>query len=75
MEKSNMIHYKALLPALNNVIDTNDYCCKMKPDGNTNIPWELHGYSDADYARNNDNRRSFTRYIVIIIGAVIHLRL
>ena len=46
----------------------------MKPDGNIKVPWELHGYSDAEYARDNDSRKSVTGYIVLINGAVINWR-
>ena len=43
----------------------------MKPDRNINGPWELRGYSDADYAGNNDTRKIMTGYIVLINGAVM----
>ena len=69
-----MIHYKALLRAIKYTIDTKDYCCQMKPDGNINEPWELSGYSDADYTGDNDTRKSVTGYIVLINGAVIDWR-
>ena len=46
----------------------------MKPDGNINGPWELHGFSDADYTGDNDNRKIVTGYIVLINGAVINWR-
>ena len=29
----------------------------MKLDRNINGPWEIHGYSDADYAGDNENRK------------------
>ena len=38
-----------------------------KPDRNINGTWELHGYSDADYAGDNDTQKSVTVYIVLIM--------
>ena len=29
----------------------------MKPDIKTNGPWELYGYSDADYTGDNDTMK------------------
>ena len=54
IEKVNMTHYKALLRAINYLIDTEDYFYQMKPYGNINRPWELRDNSDADYAIDND---------------------
>ena len=47
----------------------------MKPDGNINGPWEIRGYSDADYAGDNDTKKSVTGYIVLINGSVTAWRL
>ena len=55
-----MSHYKALLRAINYIIDTKDYFYQMKPDVNINGPWELCGYSDADYPGDNDTWKSVT---------------
>ena len=46
----------------------------MKPDWNINGPWEQHGYSDADYAGDNDTGENLTGYIVIINRVVIAWR-
>ena len=35
------------------------------------MPWELSGYSDADYAVHNDNCKIITGYIVITYIAVV----
>ena len=43
MYESKMIHYKAILRSKKCVIDTKYYCYQMKPYGNTNRPWEIHG--------------------------------
>ena len=43
----------------------------MKPALNINVSWVLRGYSDVDYAGDNDTRKSVTGYIVIINGVVI----
>ena len=43
----------------------------MKPDKKINKPWVLSGYSDADYAGDNDTRKSVTGYIVLINIAFI----
>ena len=71
MDKANMSHYKALIHGIKYKIDTKDCCCLMKPDENINVPQELCGYSDADYARDNDTQKIVTGYIVLINGAVI----
>ena len=54
LDKANMSHYKALLRSIKYAIDTKQYCYQMKPDGNTNGPWELRGYSDINYTGDND---------------------
>ena len=66
-----MIHYMAPLHSIRYVIVTKYYCCHIKPDVYINAPWELCGYSDADYTGDNDTCESVTRYIVIINRAVI----
>ena len=71
MNEANMRHYKDILLAIKYVIYTKDYCYKIKLDKNTNEPWELHGYSDVDYARDNKTKKSMTGYIVLINRAVI----
>ena len=63
MENANMSHYKALLRAIKYVIDTKYYFYQTKTYINTNGPWELHGYSDADYAGDSNIRKSVTGYI------------
>ena len=45
----------------------------MKPEGNLNVIWELHGYIDMDFTDNNDTWKSVTVYIVIINSIVISL--
>ena len=45
----------------------------MKPCGNINGLWELRGYSDADYAGDNDTWKTMTGYIVLINGEAIDL--
>ena len=50
MDEASMITNKALLHTIKYAIDTKDYCCQMRPDGNINEPRELSGYSDADHA-------------------------
>ena len=72
MNESHTIHYKALLHAIKYPIDTKYYCYQMKPDGNINGPWELRGYSDADYTGDNDTRKTTTGYIFIINRAIIN---
>ena len=47
----------------------------MKPYRNINGQWEIHDYSDADYAGYNSTWKSATGYIVLIDGAVIDWRL
>ena len=48
MDKESTSHYKALIFEIKYAIDTKYYLYQMKPDGNTNEPWELFGYRDAD---------------------------
>ena len=42
------------------------YCYQIKPDGNLNGPWELHTYSDVDYAEYNKTQKRVTGCIVTI---------
>ena len=60
LDKANMSHQKALLLEIKYLIYTKDYCYQMKPDMKINGPWELHVYSDADYAGDNYTRKSVT---------------
>ena len=71
MDETNTGHLKALLCEIKYVIDTNDYCCQMKPDGNMNGPRELRWYIDAYYAGDNETRKSVAGYIVLINVSVI----
>ena len=66
-----MSQYKALIHAIRYVIDTEDYFYQINSYRNITVPWELHGYIDADYAGDNDTRKCVTVYIVQINGAVI----
>ena len=52
-----MSHCKALLCAIKYVTDTKDYFYLMKPDRNINGPCNISGYSDADYAGDNDTHK------------------
>ena len=70
IDKANMIHYKHLLCAIKYLIYTKDYCYRVNLDGNINGPWEIHGYSDVDYAGDSDTRKSVTGYIVLSNGEV-----
>ena len=58
-----MSHYKALLRAIKYVIYTEYYFYQTKPYINNNGPWELHGYSDTDYAGDSNIWKSVTEYI------------
>ena len=49
-----MSHHKALLHEIKYAIDTKEYLYHMKPDVKLNGPLELRGYSDSDYAGDND---------------------
>ena len=69
--KKNKIHYKYLLRAIKLINDTEYYLYQMKTDKNINEPWELHRYSDMDYAWDNDTRKTVTGYIILIHRTVI----
>ena len=43
----------------------------MKLDENLNGPWEICGYSDTNYAGDNDTRKIVTGNTAIIIGLVL----
>ena len=60
MDKANMSHYKALIHGIKYKIDTKYYCYWMKPEENINVPQGICGYSDADYARDNDTQKIVT---------------
>ena len=70
-----MSHQKALLYEIKCIIDKKDYCYQMKPEGNLNGPWEIHGYSDTDYAGDNDTWKSMSGSIVLINRVVIEWNL
>ena len=70
-----MSHQKALLCEIKYIIDKKDYCYQMKPEGNLNGLWELHGYSDTDYAGDNDTWKSMSGSIVLINRVVIEWNL
>ena len=38
----------------------------MKTEGNLNIPWELHGCSDTQYAGDRNTQKTVTGYVVLI---------
>ena len=40
----------------------------MKLKGNLKLSWELRGYSDADYAGDNDAHKIVIRLVVLING-------
>ena len=44
----------------------------MKPYGHINGPWELFGYSGADYIGDNNTHKSIMRYTDIINRLVIY---
>ena len=71
MDESNMIHYKSLIHAINDVIETKDYCYQMKPHRNINGPCQIKSYSNTDYAEDNNTQKSVTGYIVLINGAFV----
>ena len=66
-----MIHNKDIILVIKYIIDTKHYFYQMKPDVNINGPWKLRGYSDVDYAGDNDTRKSMTGYIFLINRAFI----
>ena len=71
LEKSSMIHYKDLLCEIKYVIDKKYYFYQIKSQVKLNLPWELRGYSDAEYVGDNNTWKSVTGYIVLIDGLVI----
>ena len=66
MYKANISPYKALIHAINYVVNTKYYFCLMIPEANLNGPCKICGYTDVDYAGANDNWKSATEYIVLI---------
>ena len=44
----------------------------LKPEGNLNVPWELRGYSDMDYAGDNSTWKIMALYIVKVMELSSH---
>ena len=66
MVEANISHYKAILNAINYLIDTKYYCYQIKLDKNINRPWEICGYSDGECARDEKTHKIVARFIVLI---------
>ena len=64
--KKPMMKYKALLISIDYVIDTESYCYQMKLEGNPNEQFELHGYSDVEYAGYYGTQKMVTGYAVLL---------
>ena len=60
-------HYaiQKLLCATKCLIDTKNYSYKMKPEGNLNILWQQHEYSDMNYTGYNNNQKRVTVYLLL----------
>ena len=65
MTEENMIQYKDLIRETKYFIYKKYFLYYMKPDRNINGPQEPLGYSEANYAGDNETKKSVTRYIVL----------
>ena len=66
MDEANMMHSKANLSVIEYVIDKKNCFFQMKPSLNLNILWQLRGYSDVDYTRDNNTPKIVTGCTVLI---------
>jgi len=64
-------HVKSLHRAIKFVLDTKDQALCLAPNMNLTQKWELHAYSDSDFAGDRDKRRSVSGYIIFLAGAPI----
>ena len=71
MDNTKMSNKKQLPVEIKYKIDTEYYFYQIKQKVNLNLPWELCGYSDTDYKRDNANRKIVTGYAIIINKVVI----
>ena len=69
-----MCQYKDLPHEIKYIIDTKYNFHHIKPQGNPNKPWELRGYSGADYAKNSNTPKNVTRHISLINRVIIEWR-
>ena len=66
-----MSQSKALIHEIKYIIDTKGFLYHMKLEKNLSGPWEIHGYSDIDYAGDYNTKKSVTGYIIMINRVVI----
>ena len=71
MDEAKITDYKVLLCTINYVVDMNNCCYRMKPEGKLNLPWELCGCSDVYYAVDNNTWKRMTGFVILINGVVI----
>ena len=64
------IHFKAALHVLRYLKSTRNYCIVYKCSMTVLIT-DIIGYSDADFASDEDDRKSYTGYIFLINGGAI----
>ena len=63
--------YKELMQSIKFVMDTKNYGLRIEPKGEFNGEWELHMYTESDYAGDKTTRISVTGYILFFMGVPI----
>jgi reverse transcriptase-like protein/integrase-like protein/Pol polyprotein/LTR polyprotein gag-polypeptide-like protein len=63
-------HFKAALHVLRYLKSTRNYCIRYQQSSTVSIT-DIIGYSDADHASDEDDRKSYTGYVFIIYGGAV----
>ena len=72
MKEASPSAYKEFLRTIKYVCDTNEYGLKLAPTDflkysvKGELDWNLHVYTDSDWAGDKDNRKSVTGYILFV---------
>src|SRR5436305_13769595 len=64
-----MTHFKAALHVLRYLKRTRNYCIVYRKS--TTFPIDIIGYSDSDFASDEDDRKSYTGYIFMICNGAV----
>ncbi len=75
MTKATQVHYDAMLRLMKYVDDTSDRGLVLNPtikwDGNKEYKFIISGWSNSDYAKDTQTRKSISGYRVLLEGAPV----